>query len=83
VIRLLIARIIRLFGKIGMSFVVAATDGSDPKRIKATDDEVLVTTAVSPPPANATFAAVVVADIPTVPEGRKGLVEPIGIFINL
>ena len=55
-----------------MSDADAVTDESAPKRTKANEVAVLVTTTDSPPPASGTLAELVPADSDTVPVGRNG-----------
>ena len=66
-----------------MSRTDAVNVGSDPKRIYAKLAVAFVTTTVSPPPDSATFDDALLAETETVPVGRKGLMEPIGIAVVL
>jgi hypothetical protein len=66
-----------------MSLVVTVTVASDPNRTKIKEVDGFVATTVSPPPGKAVLLAVVVAVKLTVPVGRKGLIEPIGIWFDL
>jgi hypothetical protein len=63
----------------GISLLAAETDGSAPKRTKARDVVVFVTTMVSPPPASAAVLDEVVALSDTVPVGRNGVMEPMAM----
>jgi hypothetical protein len=62
-----------------MSAVVAVTVVSEPNRTYTNTADELVTTTLSPPPVNGMFAETLVAAMLTVPVGRKGLTEPIGM----
>ena len=66
-----------------MSLLVAVTVASDPNRTKIKEVDGIVTTTGSPPPDKAMLLALVVAVVLTVPVGRKGLIEPIGICFDL
>jgi hypothetical protein len=78
-IRLFIDKISRVPGNIGISDVDTTTVESEPNRMYARLVVVLVTTTESPPPDRATFEETAPAETPTVPVGRNGLMEPIGM----
>src|SRR4051812_37377217 len=69
----------RELGSTGMSADVADSVVSDPKRTKAIDPDVLVTTTLSPPPANVELTEIAPAESAVVPFDRNGLIEPVGI----
>jgi hypothetical protein len=65
-----------------MSVVVATTVAFEPNLINPKTLDVLVTTTLSPPPASGAFVETLPAATVTVPVGRNGLIEPLGMAME-